>query len=285
MEAEARPLRGTECTRAAGLGREGGRVSEFYRDDRPLNLAHRGAQEEAPQNTLAAFLLAAELGADGVELDVQLSADGQAVVIHDLTVEATTDGRGPVRQKTLAELKELDAGSWFAPEFAGERIPTLDEVFAHVGGPALRFNVELKADRPSDEALAAEVVRLIEIHGLLRRSVVSSFEARLLREVQRCNRQVSTALLFGPEQLFAPRRGALGLPRTPAWPEERVEAMHPHFTVANRQYLEWARPRGYRVNVWTVDDPGDMWRMIRLGVDGIITNRPLLLRQVLAERR
>jgi glycerophosphoryl diester phosphodiesterase len=266
-------------------------VSEFYRDDRPLNLAHRGASEDAPQNTMAAFLLAAELGADGVELDAQLSADGHVVVIHDLSVDATTDGRGPVRAKSLAELKELDAGGWFAPVFAGERIPSLNEVFARMGSQAdgsdtgCVFNVELKSDRQSDERLAAEVMRLVETHGLERRTVISSFESHLLRQVQRYNPQVATALLFGPERLFLPRRGVLGLSRTPSWPVERTDAMHPHYTLVSQQYVDWARQKGYRVNVWTVDDPGDMWRMIRLGVDGIITNRPLLLQQVLAERR
>jgi glycerophosphoryl diester phosphodiesterase len=115
--------------------------------------------------------------------------------------------------------------------------------------------------------------------------VISSFEANLLRQVQRCNAQIATALLFGPERLFLPRRGVLGLSRTPSWPVERTDAMHPHYTLVSQQYIDWARQKGYRVNVWTVDDPGEMWRMVRMGVDGIITNRPLLLQQVLAQRR
>lgn len=125
---------------------------DHFSQDRVLNFAHRGASHDAPENTLAAFRLAREMGADGVELDVQASKDGEAVVIHDFTVDATTDGRGPVKDKTLAELKELDAGSWFdAPSinsgrrrFAGERIPTLQEVIDEVGHQLL-LAIELKA--------------------------------------------------------------------------------------------------------------------------------------------
>src|SRR5512136_697214 len=111
------------------------------RRGRLLNIAHRGASAAAPQNTLAAFRKAVELGADGVELDVQLSADGAVVVIHDFTVDKTTDGTGRVAAKTLAELKALDAGSRFSPQFAGERIPTLAEVFEAIDGKLL-VNVE-----------------------------------------------------------------------------------------------------------------------------------------------
>ena len=110
---------------------------------RPLNFAHRGASHEAPANTLAAFLLAVDLGAEGIELDVHLSKDGHVVVIHDFDVAATTDGQGLVCDKTLAELKDLDAGSWFDPVFAGQRIPTLQEVIDAVGGRLL-LNIELK---------------------------------------------------------------------------------------------------------------------------------------------
>src|SRR5512143_199880 len=106
---------------------------------RPLILAHRGASRRAPENTMAAFRLAAELGADGVELDVQLSKDGEVVVMHDSRVDRTTDGHGRIRDLPLAELRALDAGGWYAPEFAGERIPTLAEVL-HELGPRLVLN-------------------------------------------------------------------------------------------------------------------------------------------------
>ena len=120
--------------------------------DRPLNFAHRGASHEAPANTLAAFLLATELGADGIELDVQLSKDCQVVVIHDYTVDATTDGHGPVAGFTLEELRALDAGSWFDPALAGQRILTLQEVLDVVGDQLL-LNIELKTRSLRDDGM------------------------------------------------------------------------------------------------------------------------------------
>src|SRR5512136_3234943 len=145
----------------------------FYLD-RPLNFAHRGASHEAPANTLAAFLLAVDLGAEGIELDVHLSKDGHLVVIHDFDVSATTDGQGLVRNKTLAELKELDAGSWFDPVFADQRIPTLQEVIDAVGHRLL-LNIELKVKGWGDGGLAAKVVQIVEQNGLVDRVILSSF--------------------------------------------------------------------------------------------------------------
>ncbi|MCL7453535.1 MAG: glycerophosphodiester phosphodiesterase, partial [Anaerolineae bacterium] len=125
--------------------------------DRPLNFAHRGASHEAPANTLAAFELAAEMGADGIELDVHLSRDGELVVIHDFSLEGTTNGHGRVGDRTLPELKALDAGSWFDPRLAVQRIPTLQEVIDAVAARLL-LNIELKSDSWQDHGLAAAAV-------------------------------------------------------------------------------------------------------------------------------
>jgi len=241
--------------------------------DRPLNFAHRGASFEAPDNTLAAFLLAAELGADGIELDVQLSKDGEVVVIHNLALEATTDGQGPVREKTLGELRELDAGSWYDPTFAGQRIPTLQEVIETVGHRLL-LNIELKSAGLRDDGLAAQVVRIIEDYHLLDRVVLSSFNPLELRRVKQLNPWIPIGLLYAPDMPIFLRR---------PWFRYllQFEALHPHHSLVNERYLRWARGHGYRVHTWTVDDPGKMWQFMRQGVDLIITNRPDLLHQVL----
>jgi glycerophosphoryl diester phosphodiesterase len=179
-----------------------------YRE-RPLNFAHRGASHEAPANTLAAFRRAVELGADGVELDVHLSKDRQLVVIHDFTLETTTNGRGLVQNHTLAELKELDAGSWFGPAFAGERIPSLQEVIEAVG-QRLLLNIELKASRHgpgSGDDLADAVVHLIEDYHLQDRVVVSSFSPLAVRRAKRTSARLSTGLLYdadSPESCASP---------------------------------------------------------------------------------
>jgi glycerophosphoryl diester phosphodiesterase len=247
-------------------------VESFYLD-RPLNFAHRGASHEAPENTLAAFLLAAELGADGIEFDVQLSRDGEVVVLHDFKLETTTDGLGPVADKTLAELKELDAGAHFDPSFAGQRIPTLQEVIDAVGHRLL-LNIELKTAGLRDDGLAAAVVRAVEENHLQDRVVVSSFNPLALWRVKRLNVRISLGLLYALD---------MPLPLRRAWLRRlvRPEALHPDHSLVGADYVRWARAQGYRINVWTADDPGRMWQLMRLGVDLIITNRPDLLREVL----
>jgi glycerophosphoryl diester phosphodiesterase len=248
-------------------------TSESFYLDRPLNFAHRGASHEAPQNTMAAFLLAAELGADGIELDVQLSKDGELVVIHDFSLESTTDGQGPVQGKTLAELKELDAGAWFDPVFAGQRIPTLQEVIETVGHRAL-LNIELKTTGLRDDGLAAATVRILEDNHFLNRAVISSFNPLVLQRVRRLNPWIALGLLYASDSPIILRR---------PWFRHllRPQALHPHYSVVDDRYVDWAQKRGYRIHTWTVDDPGQMWQLMRQGVDIIITNRPDLLKQVL----
>ena len=239
----------------------------------PLNIAHRGASAAAPQNTLAAFRRAMELGADGVELDVHLSADGVPVVMHNLYVDETTDGTGQVTDKTLAELKELDAGSKFAPEFAGERIPTLAEVFEALEGKLL-VNVELKDISPKGVGLEAPVVEVVRRHGMEKKVLFSSFNPFTLRRMRPLAWDVPSGLLYAHDLAIYLRRAWLA-PLTPH------EGRHPDFEMVDKRLVKWCHTRKLRVNVWTVDEPGEMRRLTALGVDGIITNKPNVLRQIL----
>jgi glycerophosphoryl diester phosphodiesterase len=247
----------------------------FFDHERVLNVAHRGASAAAPANTLAAFEKAIELGADGIEFDVHLSADGVPVVIHDFDVAATTDGSGRVSDLTLAQLKELDAGSSFAPAFAGERIPTLEEVLETVG-QRLLLNVELKTTSIRDDGLERTVIAQVERHGLAHgnRVLLSSFNPISLRRAKKIAPHVPVGLLYALDMPLPLRRAWLA-------PLVRHEARHPERRMVDARYVAWARRRGYRVNVWTVDDPGEMRRLIDLGVDAIITNVPGVLRDVL----
>jgi glycerophosphoryl diester phosphodiesterase len=248
-------------------------LDQVYHND-TLIWAHRGASGHAPQNTLAAFLLAAEMGADGIELDVHFSRDGEAVVIHDDTVDATTDGCGRVRDLTLAELQSLDAGGWFDEQFAGERIPTLEQVFEQVGHRLL-INVEIKVEagyHPVDQE--AETVRLIEDHQLVDRVIISSFSPSSLRRVHRLNPNIALGFLYArPEPAL--------LPRVLEWFGTAHQAVHPGLSMVDAQYVRRAHRWGKRINVWTVNEEHDMRRMRDLGVDGIITNYPDVLCQVL----
>jgi glycerophosphoryl diester phosphodiesterase len=241
--------------------------------------AHRGASGHAPENTLAAFRLAAEMGADGVELDVHLSRDGQVVVIHNGTVDATTDGRGRVCDLSLADLQALDAGSWSSPRFSGQRIPTLETVLADVG-PHMLINVEVKG-QPQAGPLEAEVVRLIEAQGLVEQVIVSSFYPGSLKRVRALNPDIQLGYLYS---------GALykWLPLAVYRWFAPYDALHPAFRLVDKSYVARAEQHGpggtaCPLNVWTVNDEDDLRRMCDLGVAGIITNYPDRLARILAQ--
>ncbi len=224
---------------------------------------------------MAAFEKAAALGADGIEFDVHLSADGVPVVIHDASVDATTDGNGPVAALTLAQLKRLDAGTYFSPQFAGETIPTLEETLAAFGSRLL-LNIELKSVSLRDNGLERATLAQIAQHDLSERVLISSFNPFALRRVKRLAPHILTGLLYAPD---------LPLPLRRAWLAciAPHEARHPQHTMVDAQYVAWAKERGYRVHSWTVDDAEEMSRLIDLGVDAIITNRPDLLHNLLAD--
>jgi glycerophosphoryl diester phosphodiesterase len=249
---------------------------EMFDLGRTLNFGHRGASRAAPANTLAAFARAADLGADGVELDVHLSRDGHLVVIHDFSLDGTTDGHGLVRDRTLAELKQLDAGSWFDPCFAGERIPTLQEVVDAVGRRLL-LNIELKSRGGEETDLVAAVLDLIERNHLLGRVVISSFNRRAVQQVREVDPRIPVGLLFDIDPFATLRPWPRGL--------ARPEALHPYHRMLSRAYVRWAKGRRYRIHTWTVDEPARMRQLVDWGVEIVITNRPDLLSQVLAETR
>ncbi len=249
-------------------------------EGRTLNVAHRGAREIAPENTLAAFCAAGELGTDGVEFDVQLTADGIPVIFHDRMLERVTDGNGPLFEQPLAALRELDAGTHFGPEFAGERIPTLDEALDACSAH-FTLNVELKIHEKGigeRARLAEEVLRRVAHHGLIGRTIISSFDPLALRGMRRLSAEIAIGYLTPPD-----------LPALLAWAGRAItgrhEAEHPHYTTVDRRTIRWARARGRRVNVWTVNEADAIRRMRNLGVDMIITDRPDLARSILHGER
>ncbi len=257
-----------------GLGIGGARVARWtprpfdrlYRSRQPLVFGHRGASASAPENTLPAFQAAIEQGADGVELDVQLSADGVPVVIHDDTVDRTTDGHGRVTGLSLAELRALDAGRFRGNAFAGTRIPTLDEVFELARGHLL-VNVELKIDDTRDAGLEKRVVETIARHAMRDQVIVSSFNPVSLWRLRRLDPALPRGMLYAPDQPRYLRDRWLAVLARP-------DAMHPGRTLATREHVDALRSDGFKVNVWTVDERAEVKRLIDLGVDGIISNRP-----------
>jgi glycerophosphoryl diester phosphodiesterase len=239
-------------------------MSDWLSASHPLIIAHRGASADAPENTLAAFALALEQRADGIELDVQLSADGWPVIIHDETVDRTSNGSGRVSAMTVAELQRLDLGM-------GQTIPTLDELF-EAFGPTLLYNVELKSDGLlrtglRDTGLEAAVADRIEAHHLENHVLVSSFDPFCVRRARRhLSHTTPVAILRETRAMQIAHRLVT------------AEADHPNYQLVDERYMAWTREHNLRVNVWTVDDAADAQRLVNLGVDGIITNKPAFIR-------
>ena len=231
---------------------------------------------QAPENTLPAFRLAQSLGADGIELDVRLSLDGVPVVIHDARVDKATDGIGLVRRKTLAELRDLDAGSHFSSQFAATRIPTLEEVLEEVGRQ-LFMNIELKWPG-LNRGLVETVVDTVNRHGLAHRVMFSSFDLLLLRRARRLAPGIPIGYVYVSSFHF---------PRAREWLAGAMvgkpEAHHPYFEFVDEHYMAWARNEHRRVHVWTVNQVEDIRRMCTLGVDMIMSDYPGRVQKVLSE--
>lgn len=224
--------------------------------------AHRGASAEAPENTLAAFRRAVALCADGIEFDVHLTADGVPVVIHDDTLERTTDGTGPVAELCGEALGQLDAGGWFDSSYAGEPVPTLEAALQLLAGK-LRLNVEVKD--PMAGAAVLEVLRRFPQAD----AVLSSFGYGVLTQLRRADPDVPLALLYdgGGWQRAVARAEAL-----------RACAFHPRADLVSRPLVAACRQRQLPVFAWTVDEPAQARSLARMGVAGIFTNDPVRLK-------
>ena len=238
---------------------------------RPQIWAHRGFSHSYPENTMAAFHAALSLGVDGLELDVHLSRDGHLVVIHDEHLDRTTTGTGLVVDHTLAELKQLDAGSKFDARFAGERIPTLDEVLVLVSQSSrpITLNIEIKSGilpYPNLECLAYEAVSR---YGLLPRVIFSSFNHFAMRNLKQTYHGSRIGLLY-TAGLVDPWRYAQFL---------EAEALHPLFYSVDKSIIDDAHRAGVAVHAYTIDDVNDMVRLAAYGIDAIITNRPDVMLQ------
>jgi glycerophosphoryl diester phosphodiesterase len=244
--------------------------------DRTLVIAHRGASAHAPENTLAAFHLALDHAADGIELDAKLTVDGHVVVIHDQTVDRTTGAHGLVRQMTLAQLKALDAGTSFAPAFSGEPIPTLAEVFEVVGGRTL-INVEITNYASPTDALPDKIADLVIQYQLQESILFSSFHPLNLLRIRRRLPETPAAILTLPGKPGRILRGRVG-----RWFSPRF--IHPYYSDLSAASIEMEHRKNRRINAWTVNEPEDMKRLFKFGIDGIITDDPRLARQVMEER-
>jgi glycerophosphoryl diester phosphodiesterase len=227
-----------------------------------LVIAHRGASGYAPENTLAAFRRAIAMGATFIETDLQLSRDARFVAIHDATVNRTTNGQGTVHDLTLADLRKLDAGSWFGSEFAGERIPTLEEILEFAKKHDVVFYLELKPGGSwgGEHAL----ISALRESGEIARTVVISFDPEILISVRNIEPTLMTGFLFD---------GKIADPL-----EKTIEIGARQIAVrgdlVSPRLLKEARARDLQLVCWTVNHPGHMRLLAEAGVDGIMSDYP-----------
>jgi glycerophosphoryl diester phosphodiesterase len=262
---------------------------------RPLVFAHRGVSSIAPENTMAAYRLARTLGIPGIELDVHLCADGKLVVIHDHFTGRTTGAGGAgglppgpavksrgleLERSTWADLRALDVGSWKGPEYAGERMPLLPELFEELGS-AFYWDIEIKSNIAADYGLETAVARAIRDAGLVGRCLVSSFNPVSLARFKALEPDVPTAIIWCSDEAipFYLRHGEgrwLG----------RVDALKPeHVKVHRASSFRWRKIERYPVLTWAVDDAAGAARMLRLGCEGVISNCPQELELLRARNR
>lgn len=256
-----------------------GAETRELREGWPTNFAHRGAPELAPENTLEAFRLGIEAGAGGLELDVHMTRDGEIVVIHDPTVDRTTDGTGAVAEMTLDDLRRLDAGYRFSPDGgatypyrgAGARVPTLAELYEAF--PRASLNIEIKEAQPGVEEAVLRVVRGAAAEE---RTLVVSNDHGVIRRFRRLSgSEISTgASRREIAAFYLLSKGRLeGLWRPP-YDALQVPVEHRGIEVVTPRFVEAAHSRGVRVDAWTINDPYEMRRLLDLGVDTVMTDRP-----------
>lgn len=239
-----------------------------------LVLGHRGASADAPENTVAAFHLAMEQGADGVELDVWRCASGEVVVVHDETTARVAGDSLRVPDASFQALRALDVGAWKGDRFRGERIPLLSEVLEAL--PGATVNVELKG-RGRDRAVAPAAAEVIRRAGAESRVVVSSFQSGLLGAFRAAAPKVARGFLFEDEGLWQVRVAL-------ATRLHRTAAVHPAARLVTPARARHWQEMGLAVNAWTVDEPAEVERLAVLGVSALITNVPAKVRAVLTGR-
>lgn len=230
-------------------------------------IAHRGYSDVYPENTLAAFAGAMDIGADYIELDVQMTSDGQIVVFHDADLKRITGEEGAIADYTLEQLKQLDVGNWFGPEYAGERIPTLQEALQFMQASDCQVYLELK-DIGSRDGFVETVMETVEQCGMLERCVLASFQYDYLQQVKSMNAEAAT--------LFITTMGKATLPA-----EFPADFYGLHMETVTADVIQAIHDAGCKVFVWTVETPEQMRNLVKMGADGLVTNKPGLTKVML----
>lgn len=259
---------------AASKGEPAVDYAFFKQNPRQLVIAHRGGAGIAPENTLPAFKKARDLGVDVIEIDVRATSDGALVVLHDAALERTTDGSGLVNEKTLAELKKLDAAFRWSPDGGktypfrggGISVPMLEEVFTAF--PEMKFNIEPKQASPS---IIKPLCRMIRNYKMTDKIVVGSFQQAVLDEFRiECPEAATSASPFEVSKFLGMYKTGLNQSYSP--PMQALQV--PEYIGVTKEFVEAAHERNLKVHVWTVNETTSMQKLLKMGVDGIMTDHP-----------
>ena len=230
-------------------------------------VAHRGASGHAPENTLSAMKKAIEMNAEMSELDVQETADGEIILLHDGSLKRTSGVDKNIWETNYADLKDLDVGAWFSEEYKNEPIPTMKEVIDLVKGK-MRINIELKANK-HEKMLAERTLKIIEANNFIDQVIFTSFKFAEADKIRELNPKAKVGYIFGR------------LPKDVDVFTADIDLLSVNIKTVDAEFMKKAKANNKEVHVWTVNEPEDMKRMIELGVDAIITNYPDVLRKVL----
>ena len=236
-----------------------------------INYAHRGASAYYPENTMLSFEKAIEMGCTGIETDVQLTKDGVLVLIHDEMVNRTTNGEGFVKDYTYIELNKLDAGAWMGEEFTGIKIPTVEELIYLVKDKNIILNFEIKNGIVMYEDIEQKLIDLINKHKIKHKVILSSFNHYTVAKCNKISKDINTGVLY-MEGLYKPYNYAKTV---------GANAIHPYFHAINEEVIKEAKKHKTQINVFTVDDEEKMKYFLDLKIDGIITNYPDKLHEIM----
>lgn len=240
---------------------------------RTINFAHRGASAYCPENTMVSFKRALELGATGIETDVQMTKDGQLVIIHDESLKRTTGDARLIKDITYDELTDLDAGSWFDPSFKGERIPALEQLLELVQNKGTIVNIELKNGIFQYPDIEQKVINMIQAYGMSDQVVISSFNHYSLVTCKEIAPDIRTGILYA-EGLYRPWEYAATV---------QADALHAIKFAVTPEWVEEAAANGVVYHPWTVNAEAEMVQLLNAGVAGIITDYPDRLAKLLME--
>jgi len=241
------------------------------KDVKPIEItAHRGASGLAPENTIVAVVKAMEIGSDFSEIDVQETADGIIILMHDDSLQRTTGIEAGMWEKTFDDLKNVEAGRWFSDEFNGEPVPTLKSIIDTVRGK-MKLNIELKMNG-HEKLLTEKVVTMVEKENFINNCILTSFDFEAIKKVRQLNSKIKAGYIFSKipedEDVFT----------------ADVDLLSVKKKLVTEEFIQKAHANNKEVHVWTVNKPDDMRKLIGLGVDNIITNYPNILKEVLAEK-